>query len=123
MGFTRDPSSLTGFLEGGVEINTPAFVSWDRDVLAQGTDWGLGQGWQLNINTDGSELSFKYGSEVPWKISTDGVATIPGLIATNLIADSLKLTLRSSLPDVASYQLGEVVNVLGYLYVNQDDPS
>ena len=118
MGFTRDPSSLSGFLEGGVEINTPAFVSWDRDVLAQGTDWGLGQGWQLNINTDGSELAFKYGSDVPWKITSAGDATMNTLTMT-----SLRLTILNSLPDVASYQLGEVVNVLGFLYVNQDDPS
>jgi hypothetical protein len=118
MGFTRDPSSLSGFLEGGVEINAPAFVSWDRDVLAQGTDWGLGQGWQLNINADGSELAFKYGSEVPWKMTSDGEATM-----TSLATTSLKLTILSSLPDVAPYQLGEVVNVLGYLYVKQDDPS
>jgi hypothetical protein len=118
MGFTRDPSSLSGFLEGGVEINTPEFVSWDRDVLAQGTDWGLGQGWQLNINASGSELSFKYGSEVPFAITSDGEATL-----TTLAMPTLKLDILSSLPEAASYQLGEVVNVLGFLYVNQDDPS
>ena len=72
MGFTRDPSSLSGFLEGGVEINTPAFVSWDRDVAAQGTDWGLGQGWQLNINSEGPELAFKYGSGGAFSVDQDG---------------------------------------------------
>lgn len=75
MGFTRDPSSLTGFLEGGVEINTPAFVSWDRAEVAQGTDWGLGQGWQLNINASGTELAFKHGSDTPFKVSTSGEVT------------------------------------------------
>jgi len=113
MGFTRDPSSLTGFLEGGVEINTPAFVSWNKAEVAQGTDWGLGQGWQLNINAAGDELAFKSGSDTPWKLSSDGAMSIT----------SLKLDILSSLPEVASYQLGEVVNVLGYLYVKQEDPS
>ena len=75
MGFTRDPSSLSGFLEGGVEINTPAFVSWDRGVVAQGTDWGLGQGWQLNINASGTELAFKHGSGSPLTLGTTGEVT------------------------------------------------
>ena len=118
MGFSRDTTSLTGFVEAGVPVNNPAFATWDRDTLAQGTDWGLGQGWQLNINPSGTELSFKYGSEIPFAITSDGEATL-----NTLAMPSLKLDILSSLPEVASYQLGEVVNVLGYLYVKQEDPS
>jgi len=118
MGFTRDQSSLIDYIEDGVPVNNPDFVSWDADSVAAGMDWGLGNDWSLNVNADGTALTFEHGSTIPLTINNDGELSFDSLEMA-----SIKLTILNSLPDVTLYQLGEVVNVLGFLYIKQEDPS
>ena len=78
MGFTRDTRSLTGFISEGTPVNNPAFATWDKDTLAAGTKFALGDGWYLNVPKGGADFKIQFGSTDMFKVEQNGDVTFIG---------------------------------------------
>ena len=85
MGFTRDTRSLTGFISEGTPVNNPAFASWDKDTLAAGTKFSLGDGWYLNVPKGGAEFKIQLGNIDLFKVASNGDLTVIGEISVSLV--------------------------------------
>jgi hypothetical protein len=78
MAFTRESISTATYSEDGSTIKTPSFATWERDTVAAGMKWTLGEGWTIEVDAAGGSVSFLHKNVKKWEIDSQGSFHITG---------------------------------------------